>query len=227
MSLEDNPVDDRYQLDQCIDEIKSLQSKITTLTAERDEARKEVENVKLKLSGAWNLVINTDEFARCISSLKTLYGIAAEHAASHETKNAARDVLEVCGVAEKMRDGCVSRDAQIDSLSAELAALKSAPGMEEIDRLRQRISENTAKKLFENDTALDELADLARRSIASREEVVGLLDQMESDIRDVFSDDWCLLDELKNLSRCDTLQPYAAAHRLLAIACCPEIVEGK
>lgn len=43
-------------------------------------------------------------------------------------------------------------------------------------------------------------------------------DQLLSDIREVFSDDWCLLNELRNLSRCDLLPPSAAAHRLLAIS---------
>ncbi|TXH49465.1 MAG: hypothetical protein E6Q97_22625 [Desulfurellales bacterium] len=33
MSFEDNPADDRYQLDQCIDEIKSLQSDNAALRA--------------------------------------------------------------------------------------------------------------------------------------------------------------------------------------------------
>lgn len=180
MSFDENPADDRYQLDQCIDEIKSLQSQITTLAAERDEARKEVENVNIKLSGAWNLVINNDEFDRCISSLKILYGIAAEHAASHETKNAARDVLEVCGVAEKMRDGCVSRDAQIDSLTAELAALKSCPAMAEVRSILLRLHHDDSQEGFYEwgakcKRAAKEAVEFATSAIASREEVVGLL----------------------------------------------------
>jgi hypothetical protein len=51
MSFEDNPADDRYELDQCLDEIKRLKSDNTTLRAACEAAKKQLEKlVRYQLS---------------------------------------------------------------------------------------------------------------------------------------------------------------------------------
>lgn len=115
MSLEDNPADDRYQLDQCIDEIKSLQSQIATITAERDQWKKQCES-------------------------ECQYGYL--------------------------------RQDELDAVKAELAALKFAPGMAEVDDILTPWVGQPFKSIVDD---FEEMRTVARRSISSREEVVGML----------------------------------------------------
>lgn len=71
--------------------------------------------------------------------------------------------------------------------------------------------------LTDNDPHLECRREIHRLR-AENEQLRAERDQLLSDIREVFSDDWYLLEELKNLSRRDLLPPSAAAHRLLAIS---------
>lgn len=160
MSFDENPADDRYQLDQCIDEIKSLQSQIATLTAERDEA---------------------------LGGVKTLT----------ETVN--------------------SLNGQNDRLRQELAALKSCPAMAEVDALVAKWNEPGPWEPEVVSEALREYETLTRRSISSREEVVGLLKWLDEfwDFREVKK---CLSEYASDKVYGDDQQK---ARRIL------EIVEGK
>lgn len=107
--------------------------------------------------------------------------------------------------------------SQIATLTAELAALKSAPGMEEVDALAYWPDHEFKSQQY---TKIQQLADLARRSIASREEVeevVGLLRWLDEfwDFKEVKK---CLCEYASDKVYGDGQQK---ARRIL------EIVEGK
>lgn len=102
-----------------------LQSRVDTITAERDAARKESE----RLTG-------------CLKKANS-------------------------GFEEHERLWYLEQN-KTESLTAELAALKSAPGMADVDAILQDTEKSSEQ--IESD-----LADLARRSIAARDEVAGLL----------------------------------------------------
>lgn len=105
-----------------------------------------------------------------------------------------------------------ARDSRvvIERLTAELAALKSAPGMAEVDAILQD-AEKSSEQIE------SELADLARRSIASRDEVVGLLKWLDEfwDFKEVKR---CLCEYASDKVYGDDQQK---ARRII------EIVEGK
>lgn len=68
MAFDDNPADDRYELDQCVDEIKRLQAEVARLTAERDEANGRAERLAVNLVEANQRA--DEERERCVAMLK-------------------------------------------------------------------------------------------------------------------------------------------------------------
>lgn len=117
------------------DLMNAYESQIATLTAERDEARSELED-------------------------------------------AQRQEIETIAAVINHRKLIDEQKQKIDFLTAELAALTSCPAMEEVDALVHQES----LPLCERESCTDKdgvlfqrLAAIARRSIASRQEVVGLL----------------------------------------------------
>lgn len=93
------------------------------------------------------------------------------------TLTAERDEAEkkgreagVAGMMQAMNAQCLT----INQLEKQIAALKSCPAMEEVDNLRFNINDVQLPPEERIKAAL-EACDLARRSISSREEVVGLL----------------------------------------------------
>lgn len=134
VGLEDAGVDEGL-VAEIIDELIDSRSQVTTLTAERDEARKELED-------------------------------------------AQRQEIETIAAVINHRKLIDEQKQKIDFLTAELAALTSCPAMEEVDALVHQES----LPLCERESCTDKdgvlfqrLAAIARRSIASRQEVVGLL----------------------------------------------------
>lgn len=141
---------DREGLEECIAAL-SLRDQIATLTAERDEARKEVESERS-------------------------YSLSMKSLADECSRNQQR---------------------QIETLTAELAALRSAPGMAEVDALRlevfewlrvtqRNVSPSTASDCRDLQDAIGKFADIARRSIASREEA----EEAAKEAIDTFSEEF-------------------------------------
>lgn len=158
-----------------------LSDKITTLTAERDEARGKLTAVEVSVRNLSETLVKAEaerdearkeKESQFLEFTKQIMG------------NSARDEMQNL------------RDAEtIQSLTAELAALKACPAMAEVDAAKRACIELLAKIVLargieeeskppqpnpvpsyqELRDRIDKLADIARRSIASREEVVGLL----------------------------------------------------
>lgn len=88
---------------------------IATAHAERQRA----DEAEILVEGRREAVINKEEFDARISERRTLYGIAAQYARSDELKNAAKDVLDLCDLAEKLAGIAVSHNEQITTLTTE------------------------------------------------------------------------------------------------------------
>ncbi len=92
--------------------------------------------------------------------------------ARSELEDAQRQEIETIAAVINHRKLIDEQKQKIDFLTAELAALTSAPGMAEIDALTYWPDHEFKSQQYPK---IQQLADIARRSIASREEVVGLL----------------------------------------------------
>ncbi len=192
------------------DLMKVYESHINTLTAERDEARKEIERLKEKCEHKSQQV---DSQVSIVSEMQSqVTTLTEENKRLHdesevsdslvltlqeevkmlakerdEARRINNDTLE-SSVREvvKLRDG-VEKD--IERLSLELAELRSAPGMDEVESACEVVYEGIVEYDIDRDCEgdLGELCDIARRAIASRgeekkraDEVVGLLKWMHS-----------------------------------------------
>lgn len=115
------------------------------------------------------------------------------------------------------------RDAEtIESLTAELVTLKSAPGMEEVDAILKRASspdcngDSTFQALYR-----DQLADLARRSIAARDEVVGKLSNTERLIRWMVKH-WDWTGKMESLAEGCVIEPWKENAAQVLVICSKE-----
>lgn len=105
----------------------------------------------------------------------------------------------------RMQEACDLRD----SLKAELAAIKSAPGMADVDALRLEVFEwlrviqrnaspNSASDFRDLQNAIGKFDATLRRSIAAREEAVGLLKYLFRN-QDLQSDRAIMSDEARRI----------------------------
>lgn len=101
--------------------------------------------------------------------------------------------LETTQVIINHRNFIADQKKTIDSLTAELAALKSAPGMAEVEAL-----ESAWRDSMNSVAYVEMIISLARRSIAAREEVVGLLKWVFRN-QDLQSDRAILSDEARRI----------------------------
>lgn len=139
---------------ECVNEWQ--ESQIATLARERDEARKEVERLTDNLKVSRLFVDGVSKHLECGATLEN-----SGNWSSYCETVANNYML-------RMTEACKLRD----SLAAELAALKSAPGMEDVDALS---GDFTAEECDQPCLTTwmqrnKKLANLARRSIAALKE---------------------------------------------------------
>jgi hypothetical protein len=146
---------------------------IATLTTERDEARKEVEQLSKGVKRA-----TSDDTLKGLSERLTL---AFDRM---DMQGAAKESADLIVFAEVLlhenqiiHEGRKAANRRIEELTAELADFKSAPTMGEVDAARDAvIQQRDNGRLWEPfRDSVDVLADITRLSIASRDEAVGLL----------------------------------------------------
>lgn len=236
VGLEDCGVDGGL-VAEIIDELIDSRFQIESLTAERDEAREKCEHKSQQVDSQVSIVSEmqsqvttlTEENKRLhdesevsdslVLTLQEEVKMLAKE--RDEARRINNDTLE-SSVREvvKLRDG-VEKD--IERLSLELAELRSAPGMDEVESACEVVYEGIVEYDIDRDCEgdLGELCDITRRAIASREEekqradeVAGLLKWWVS-FKDGFG-------QLEGMSAGSGVEEWKDnARRIL------EIVEGK
>lgn len=166
------------QLREAREEIERLKGEYASLESNWLHEKENVEWQKTKVR---NLRMAADAAGR-VDLQSQIATLAAERDGLNEALSlAGKDVDRLTAERDEARtklekqiDITYEAKAVVSQMQKELAALKSAPGMEEVDALVAKEDSLSAKMsaghylLFIND------CDIARRSIASREEVVGL-----------------------------------------------------
>lgn len=131
-------------------------SYVDTLTAERDEFEDLLDSIPAP-------ELN-EEWIKLTGEMECLRNDLRE---AREEKKADMEAIDcLAGDVERLT-------AERDEARKELAALRSAPGMEEVDAILNDVNSS----VFANQ---ERLSNIARRAIASRDEVVGLLDHILS-----------------------------------------------
>lgn len=139
------------QVDSQVSIVSEMQSQVTTLTEENKRLHDESEVSD-------SLVLTLQEEVKMLAKERD----EARRINNDTLESSVREVV-------KLRDG-VEKD--IERLSLELAELRSAPGIEEVDKVCEVVYDAIKDYDFDRDCEddLGALCDIARRAIASREE---------------------------------------------------------
>lgn len=193
--------------------IKELEPELNSLSNQLRDAQAEIERLKAcgfaapegttiqsLQSQIATLTAERDEARKCIKRVREPLSQYAGDFPEFEALSTSQRYWATGEIVAVVVSKC-------DSLTAELASLKSSPGMAEIDALDVFASAN------EDQSRTKQACNIARRSIASREEVVGLLKWIvEADALSV---------ELKEYAENEACKDQNKARRII------EIVEGK
>jgi len=158
--------------------VKDSQSQIATITAERDTLKDWKEDVLDQMKTTMDEECGKDEkHCTCVpllrhqvkemqSSVDLATGMCA--AVIAERDEAQEEVQRLRGQVAKI-DNLIE---QVQMLEERLAALRSAPGMEDVDECFQNYNGNYTRNQI---CDVPRLESIARQAITSRDEVVGLL----------------------------------------------------
>lgn len=196
------------------DLMNAHESQIATLTAERDEAEGKIHSARIFI----------DALSKYINCGATLENSGSWHSYLQTVANNFNlRMQEACDLRDRHVAERNKAQNEAESLKAELAALRSAPSMAEVDTAVEVVYEGIMAYAVDGDceNELGQLADIARRAIALHAFGKRRVDKVEELIRWMVKH-WDWIGKLEGIAEGCVVEPWRDNARHIL-----EIVEGK